>query len=371
MEFADSWAEIGARVRESRIALGLTQAQLAERLGLDRTALAKAEAGDRRLDALELFRLSDALGLPLGHFIVRPPAAMMSRRRVALAEDTETAALREGYLVEARLVAWLWDVQQMVDLGYLRPAQPYRWAGPVESEADARAAAAECRRQLKVGRDPLGSMVDACERLGLLVLVSDVPGEGASVTDGPVGVAIVADRYEPGRRRATAAHELGHQVLGDEYSTDLGVAASRGDRESVIDAFAAELLVPADDAAAAWPVHSAEADCREAAVQLAARYRVSWSLLLRQLQRTDLLPPAWRARWTARPPTRAELLDAAGWEREPPEDLARGEVPPGYARSVFDAFRAGEFTPARAVELLHGWIAESDLPEQDLPEPAP
>lgn len=370
MEFADSWAEIGARVRESRIAVGFTQAQLAERLGLDRTAVAKAEAGDRRLDALELFRLSDALGLPISHFIVRPPAAMLSRRHVALAEDTETAALREGYLVEARLVAWLRDVQQMVGLGY-RPAQPYRWAGRVESEADARAAAAECRRQLKVGGEPLGPMVDVCERLGLLVLVSDIPGEGASVTDGPVGVAIVADRYEPGRRRATAAHELGHQVLGDEYSTDVGVAASRGDRESIIDAFAAEFLVPAAAAAAVWPVHSEEAGCREAAVQLAARYRVSWSLLLRQLQRTDLLPQGWRARWAARPPTRAELLDAAGWEREPPEDLARGEVPPGYARSVFEAFRAGEFTPTRAVELLHDWIAESDLPEQDLPEPAP
>ncbi len=371
MDFADSWVEIGGRVRESRVARGLTQAQLAERLGLDRTAVAKIEAGDRRLDAMELFRLSDALDLPIGHFVVRSPAAMTSRRRASLAEDTETAASRESYLVEARLVAWLRDVRQMVDLGYLQPTRPYRWPGRVEGEGDGYQAALECRRRLEVGHAPLGAMADVCEQLGLFVLVTDVPGEGASVTDGPVGVAVIADGYEPGRRRATAAHELGHQVLGDEYSTDLGVASSRGDRESVIDAFAAELLVPVEAVTGAWSAGTVEADCREVAVQLAAQYRVSWSLLLRQLQRAGLLGPGWRARWAASPPTRAELLDAAQWDGEPQEDLVQGQVPPRYARSVFDAFRAGRFTPARAVELLHGWITEDDLPEQDLPELSP
>jgi transcriptional regulator with XRE-family HTH domain len=364
MDFADSWVEIGGRVRAARIAFGLTQAQLAGRLKLDRTALAKVEGGDRRLDALELFELSDALGLPIGHFIVRPPVAMTSHR-LALADDTRGQAARDGYVVEARLAAWLRDVAQMVGLGYLRSAAPYRWQGRVESEADARAAAAECRRRLEVGLAPLGAMSDVCEQFGVLVLVTDIPGEGASITDGQVGVAVVADRQEPGRRRATAAHELGHQVLGDEYSADIGVAASRSDREAIIDAFAAELLAPVDAVAAAWPASPDEAVCRAAAVQLAARYRVSWSLLLRQLQRADLLPSGMRARWAARPPTRAELLDATGWDQEPQEDLARGQVPPAYARSVFDAFTAGEFTPARAVELLYGWITEEDLPEQE------
>ncbi|WP_372511785.1 ImmA/IrrE family metallo-endopeptidase [Carbonactinospora thermoautotrophica] len=67
----------------------------------------------------------------------------------------------------------------------------------------------------------------------------------------------VADRRRPRRRggefpwRAgpatpTAAHELGHFVLGDEYSNDVGIHASRQDREQVVEAFAAELLLPVD-----------------------------------------------------------------------------------------------------------------------------
>lgn len=98
---------------------------------------------------------------------------------------------------------------------------------------------------------------------------------------------------------------------------------------------------------------------------------MGWSLLVRQAHAADLLASGWRGRWTMRPPTRAELLDATGWEREQPEDLVRGQVPPRFARSVFDGYRAGEYTPARAVELLHGWIAEEDLPEQDDSEADP
>jgi hypothetical protein len=65
------------------------------------------------------------------------------------------------------------------------------------------------------------------------------------------------------------------------------------------------------------------------------------------------------------------LLDAAGWEREPQEDLVSGQVPPSYARAVVDGYRAGAFAAARAVELLHGWIAQEDFPEQEELEPGP
>jgi transcriptional regulator with XRE-family HTH domain len=44
-------------LRARRIELGLSQRQAANRLGMGRTWLGKIEQGDRRLDALELYRL--------------------------------------------------------------------------------------------------------------------------------------------------------------------------------------------------------------------------------------------------------------------------------------------------------------------------
>lgn len=93
-------------------------------------------------------------------------------------------------------------------------------------------------------------MMNVCEGAGQWVLVTDLPGDGASLVDGDIAVAVVSTMGDPGRRRATAAHELGHLIIGDEYSSDLGVSNSRADREAVIDAFAAELLLPVQAVAA-------------------------------------------------------------------------------------------------------------------------
>jgi ribosome-binding protein aMBF1 (putative translation factor) len=53
------------RRRAGREAAGLTQAQVAERLGLYASFVSKAESGERRLDVAELAALCDAYGAGL------------------------------------------------------------------------------------------------------------------------------------------------------------------------------------------------------------------------------------------------------------------------------------------------------------------
>lgn len=360
MEVADSWDEIGEHLRSARLALGVTQAQLGEQLGLDRTAVAKVESGTRKLDALELFRAADALGLSVGHLVRRPPAAVVSRR--AARAEADTGSSRDEFRSEARLQSWLWDVRQLADLGVLRPRPPLRISG-VDGEEAARSAAADVRRMIGVGTDALGAMVAVGEQCGVYILAAELPGEGASLAESDLAVAVVSSTIEPGRRRTTAAHELGHQVLGDEYSADLGVSTSRDDRERVVDAFAAELVLPLAAVRGRWPAAAEEVTCRAAAVQIAAEYRVSWSLLLRQVQHAGLLPAEWRHAWRTQTPTRAEFL--ASPEGPPRPDLSAGEVPPSYAAAVLSAYRRWDIGPHRAVEMLHGQVSEDELPVLD------
>jgi Zn-dependent peptidase ImmA (M78 family)/transcriptional regulator with XRE-family HTH domain len=343
------------------LASGLSQVQLAQRIGLDTNEVVEIESGDRRVEATELFRLADTLALPIDHFLVEPPAVVMSLR-TSLEYDTDSNAARDAYRMEALLFGWLRDVEQMVDMGFLHVAALPNF-GNANNVDDAREIARRARTHLGAGNAPLGSMAQVCESLGLLVLVTDIPGDGASVTHDGFGVAVVSRRGEPGRRRATAGHELGHQLLGDSYSSDLGVNASRGEREALVDAFAAEFLAPEAALSGQWPPADTELRQRAAAVRLAAEYRVSWSLLLRQLGRADLAGKQTLERWRNRPPTRAELLDAAGWEPTP--DLVDGQLPPSYARSVLHAWEAGEISAARTVELLHGQVAVDDLPPSE------
>lgn len=63
------WQAVGARVALARRTLGLTQADLATRVELGRSVLAKVESGARHLSALELARLARETGLPIDWFV--------------------------------------------------------------------------------------------------------------------------------------------------------------------------------------------------------------------------------------------------------------------------------------------------------------
>lgn len=351
---AVEWSDIGERVRESRLAAGLSQDDLARQVGLERTKIAKIEAGDRRVDALELARLSTVLRVPMSHFLNQRPQVLS--RRAQLIDDTDSDAARHSYQIEASLLAWLRDVRQLVELGTLQLGTPLTYPGTVADVEAAREAALWTRDQLQLGNGPIETLMAVCERAGQFVLVTDLPGEGASLVDGDVAVAVVSRQPDPGRRRTTAAHELGHLILGDEYSTDLGVASSRADREGAVDAFAAELLLPVDVVA----TEAVGGNPRDALTRLAASYRTSWSLAVRQACRAGIIESAQASKWRSVAPTRAELREALGWA--PQADLETVQVPPTYAHAVMQAWKADFVTSQRAVELMHGQIKIDDLP---------
>ena len=194
------------------MAAGLTQEELGAAAGLDRTMIVKIESGNRRIDAIELIRLSSALQVPVGS-LLRSTPLVLSRRTGVVTEEADTEVARESGRLDLALVAWLREVQQLVELGVLQPGLPLRAATAVDSQMAARELALWVRKQLGMGLVPSTRWRICAERSGQYVLVTDVRGEGASMVEGDVAVAVVSLEGDPGRRRATAAHELGHLVM--------------------------------------------------------------------------------------------------------------------------------------------------------------
>jgi transcriptional regulator with XRE-family HTH domain len=59
---------VGARIRERRITLGLTQQQLAEHIGVTYQQAHKYERGINRVSAGRLFEIARVLAVPVGFF---------------------------------------------------------------------------------------------------------------------------------------------------------------------------------------------------------------------------------------------------------------------------------------------------------------
>jgi len=67
--YSREYAALLRLLRAARDKAGMTQVELAEKLGLTQSFVSKIERGDRRLDFVQLRTVCKALGLPLLEFI--------------------------------------------------------------------------------------------------------------------------------------------------------------------------------------------------------------------------------------------------------------------------------------------------------------
>lgn len=70
VDFSEPHRELVRRLVEARIAAGLSQRQLAERLGVDHSWIGKFESERVRLNVIQFLKLADALNIDAGRLLV-------------------------------------------------------------------------------------------------------------------------------------------------------------------------------------------------------------------------------------------------------------------------------------------------------------
>lgn len=90
-------SDIGRALKQLRTERRFTQKELADRVsgGLDYTYIGKIERGEQLPSLRILIGLSEALGVPVGHFFRDEPPAAGVRLRVAEAEGKEAELRKE------------------------------------------------------------------------------------------------------------------------------------------------------------------------------------------------------------------------------------------------------------------------------------
>lgn len=352
---AIGFEELGRRIGEARRNLGMTQQECALRAGMGRTVLAKIETGARRVGAMELARLATALDMRIEWFFEDAPPAVVSRRGAAEPGVPPTALDRTVERL-AREVTFLRSILEQFDLR----ATPEL---PVPSSAsDAEAEADKVRGLLGYENgEPALDLVGRVAEIGLLIFSLDcgpADADGASVLLDRGGVAVVNGNQQIGRRRLTAAHEIGHYVFADEYSTDWNVLDAPASRtEGLIDRFARALLLPSDALAGRW---RGGEQTRTDAVLIGHDFRVDMSTLARRLDELEIAPPAEIG--TVRE-TRIRKADILEHDLFVPTDLDPPVLPTPYVKAVIKAYGSEEISAARTLELLLDTWVENDLPE--------
>lgn len=259
-------AVLRARLRGARADAGISQQEVADRLGVARTTVIAIENGQRRLQAEELLALSKIYGQRLEVLLREAPAqrSLAAQFRLAnnrVAEDEqlraatqELQALVEDYVALERT------------LGVTLPTH-HPIARPVPTgdlEQAAALLAGEERRRLGVGDGPLPHLREVLEaEVGMRVFAIDMPDRlgGLFAFDEELGACVAMNaRHRWERQRWSLGHEYAHFLTRrdrPEVTVTLDHYRRVPASERFADHFARHLLLPADGLIRRWQTVSA------------------------------------------------------------------------------------------------------------------
>jgi Zn-dependent peptidase ImmA (M78 family)/transcriptional regulator with XRE-family HTH domain len=300
--------QLGERIGLFRKRSSLTQAQLAERIGVSRTTVVAMEKGERRPAELEILRVATALGVAV-HDLLRESlvASTVSRRfRTGGRRVDDPSAVERLVQTLQQFGSWYAELERLHGLtpaaAPLQSLITFRAAESSHTDADVlgRQAAATVRSLVALGDEPVYQLRELLEvQAGLRIFVLDMPAvlSGLLIWSDDIGACVALNRRHPEeRRRWSLAHELGHYLrdreAGDVLDREEGFRSS-DPSEVFAQWFAAAFLMPASGVARQFSDRCRVGGGRFtsfALLEMARFYGVSFEAMARRLEEERLLP---------------------------------------------------------------------------------
>lgn len=336
---------IGTRIRQARLAAGLTLDALGEKVGVTHTAIQKYEKGTMTPPSSQLLKLARACGLRVEYFFRTHHVELLEPEFRKLSTFGKTAQ-------EALKIKVVDLIENRVELLGFFPETPIlHFEAPVglprhiNSYDAIEGCADHVRDAWKLGLDPIGDLTDTLETLGLLVIVVDEENPGfsgltakARTVDGRTyPIVAVSSRWPGDRQRFTLAHELGHLLLAGRLAADL-------DEEKACDRFAGAFLAP-----------------KAAVLQLLGQSRrgVEWQEIYSLKHEFGLSMAGWLQRakqceviTEAMHLTLWKRFSANGWRKQEPGEPVPREQPRLFEQLVYRALGERYISESKAAELL-------------------
>lgn len=369
------------RLRRAREDRGLSQDQVAQKLGLARTTLVAIEAGERLLRAEELLTLADTYGEPLDTLLRMEPAPrqLAAQFRTAAGGWPEQNELRIATAELQRLSEDYVELERLTNAPLsirYPPAFEFQRAG----ESEAKRLAEEERRKLNLGDGPLPHLREVLENdVGLRIFAIELPSKvgGLFGFDVELGACIAMNakqRWE--RQRWSLAHEYAHFLTRREKA-EITMEIEEYRRvpaaERFADSFARHFLLPGDGLSRRWEAAVAEAGGATAGLLLqhADFWGVSFQAFVTQLEALKLIRPGTYRSFASRG---FKVDEGRALLELPPRSADSRLLPRRYRLLAISAFADGLISEERLSRFLRedrlstrvALASQADFPSEDV-----
>jgi len=336
---------IADRIRQARLAAGLTLGALGEKVGVSHTAIQKYEKGLLTPSSPQLLKLARACDIRTEYFFRTHSVELLQpefRKTSSFGKTAQDALkIKIVELVEKR-VELLGAFPELPLLVFSPPAGlPKRINALDEIEAFSDLV----RNAWQLGMNPIADLTDTLEGLGLLVIVVDEENPGfsgltakARTDDGrEFPIVAVSKRWPGDRQRFTLAHELGHLLLNGRLTKHV-------DEEKACDRFAGTFLVPR---VAVYQQLGQQRHALEWQELYALKHEfgLSMSGWLQRAKQCEIISDAAHLSMIKR-------FSAKGWRKNEPGDPLRKEQPRLFDQLVYRALAEQYISEGKAAELL-------------------
>ncbi|MBP1127198.1 MULTISPECIES: ImmA/IrrE family metallo-endopeptidase [Pseudomonas] len=317
------------RLKQLRLAFGMTQTTLAEMVGRASGNISKWENGLQVPEADAFQRLCEVFGVSENWLLEEQFRTDENTPFFFRSQVSATTSARE--IAEVRL-GWLQEVSYKLQesLEFIEVNVPHLEERHCEliSDEEIEQMASLCRQTWGLGIAPISNVVQVLENAGVVcarTTLGHLKMDGVSnwyELDQRPYVLLVADKANGIRNRFDAAHELGHVVLHryiskEQYDSHYALLEAQAHR------FASAFLLPAESflREVRWPT-------LDTLLALKPRWKVSVAAMVRRCLDLEIINDTTTTRlWKAR--------SARGWVKGEPMDSDFGfEKPQLIARGV-------------------------------------
>lgn len=319
----------------ARKARGLTQADLAARVGVTQALLSRIEGGLRTASGELLQRLSEALHYPPS-FFCQPGGTYVSGVSFLYHRKRQSVPSRLLDQIHARISIYQMHLKRLLEAVELPPCRIR--AVDLNDFESVQDVVRSLRAAWGIPPGPIYNLTRTIEDLGGIVIPFDFGTSAVdAVSQWPPGLPplfFVNTRFPGDRLRFTLAHELAHVVLHQEEP--------HPGMEAEADQFAAELLMPERDI----KPYLVKVDLPTLA-NLKLQWKVSMAALLKRASDLGTITEN-QARWLW------QKMAKAGYRRREPPELDIPPEEPTLFHEIIEAYRVGMgYTDKELARLLH------------------